>query len=618
MNQRERNPQIQALRALAALLVLVYHAKWLDGGYIGVDIFYVISGFLITGILIRELDSKNTISLIAFYARRTKRLLPASFLVIFATGIAGYIFLPASMRESFGRDIIAASTYISNFLFALWENDYQNLNSTPSPFIHFWSLAVEEQFYLFWPFFILVLFRVGKHRAVFLGIVATLASSFIFSLYLTERAPIWAFYILPTRAWELAAGALLVFLPELKKARPLIALSAFTTLAIVTVIFNEATPFPGTAALAPVIATVFLLASRSKWPPFIDFVAQSRLTQWLGAISYPLYLWHWPLLVIPAIYLGEELTTLQTSLLLAITVVLAGLTHKFVEEPMREIKLSHRGVLSFAAIATSISVLVGCLTVMQHSNTIMINGSVTVSVDEVRLKPLINYDGCHISMGQTVSPLCEYGDITSKKTIVLYGDSHAAQWFPALDLIGKKRGIKIVSLTKSACPSAEVIKELSSQYDVADCQAFRDSSIARIQKIKPLAVILAGMQPFTAPYSDESAKSWWSKGERVAFNRIKGATAFPIYLTDTPLPRVDIPDCLVAGRGEACDTSRRVDAEVAAGLIQINPTPWLCTEKCPAVMDGIIAYRDHSHLSVAMSKHLAKELEMSLVRLGLF
>lgn len=618
MNQRERNPQIQALRALAALLVLVYHAKWLDGGYIGVDIFYVISGFLITGILIRELDSKNTISLIAFYARRTKRLLPASFLVIFATGIAGYIFLPASMRESFGRDIIAASTYISNFLFALWENDYQNLNSTPSPFIHFWSLAVEEQFYLFWPFFILVLFRVGKRRAVFLGIVATLASSFIFSLYLTERAPIWAFYILPTRAWELAAGALLVFLPELKKARPLIALSAFTTLAIATVIFNEATPFPGTAALAPVIATVFLLASRSKWPPFIDFVAQSRLTQWLGAISYPLYLWHWPLLVIPAIYLGEELTTLQTSLLLAITVVLAGLTNKFVEQPMREIKLSHRGVLSFAAIATSISVLVGGLTVMQHSNTIMINGSVTVSVDEVRLKPLINYDGCHISMGQTVSPLCEYGDITSKKTIVLYGDSHAAQWFPALDLIGKKRGIKIVSLTKSACPSAEVIKELSSQYDVADCQAFRDSSIARIQKIKPLAVILAGMQPFTAPYSDESAKSWWSKGERVAFNRIKGATAFPIYLTDTPLPRVDIPDCLVAGRGEACDTSRRVDAEVAAGLIQINPTPWLCTEKCPAIVDGIIAYRDHSHLSVAMSKHLAKELEMSLVRLGLF
>jgi hypothetical protein len=285
---------------------------------------------------------------------------------------------------------------------------------------------------------------------------------------------------------------------------------------------------------------------------------------------------------------------------------------------MREMKLSHKGVLSFAAIATSISVLVGGLTLMQHSNTIAIDGSVTVALDEVRLKPLINFDGCHIAIGQTVSPRCEYGDVSSKKTIVLYGDSHAAQWFPALDLIGKKRGIKIVSLTKSACPSAEVIKELSSQYDVADCQAFRDSSIARIQKIKPLAVILAGMQPFTAPYSDESAKSWWLAGERKVFNRIKDATQYPIYLTDTPLPRVDIPDCLVANRGDACDTSRAVDAEVAAGLIQINPTPWLCTDKCPAVVDGIIAYRDKSHLTVAMSKHLSAQLEISLARLGLF
>ena len=618
MTQRERNPQIQALRALAAVLVLIYHAQWLDGGYIGVDIFYVISGFLITGILVRELDTKNTISLLAFYARRTKRLLPSSFLVIFVTGIAGFFFLPASMRESFGRDLIAASTYISNFLFALWENDYQNLDSTPSPFIHFWSLAVEEQFYLFWPFFILALFRLGKRRAVFYGIVATLVSSFIFSLYLTERAPIWAFYILPTRAWELAAGALLVFLPELKKARPLIALFAFATLVIAAMIFNEATPFPGTAALAPVIATVLLLASRSKWPPFIDFVAQSRFTQWLGAISYPLYLWHWPVLVIPAIYRGEELTTPLTIVLLAITVVLAGLTHKFVEEPMRELKLSHRGVLSFAAIATSISVLVGGLTITQNSNTINIDESIAVALDEVRLKPLINIDGCHIAFGQTVSPRCEYGDLTSKRTIVLYGDSHAAQWFPALDLIGKKQGIKIVSLTKSACPSAEVIKELSSQYDVADCQAFRDSSVARIKQIKPLAVILAGMQPFTAPYSDESAKSWWLAGERKVFNRIKGATQYPIYLTDTPLPRVDIPDCLVAGRGEACNTSRPVDPQVARGLLAINPTPWLCSDKCPAVVDGIIAYRDKSHLTVAMSEHLSSQLEISLARLGLF
>jgi len=502
--------------------------------------------------------------------------------------------------------------------FALWENDYQNLNSTPSPFIHFWSLAVEEQFYLFWPFFILILFRIGKRRGVLYGVIATLVLSFLFSLYLTERAPIWAFYILPTRAWELAAGALLVFLPELKGARPLSALIALSALGAGTIIFNETTPFPGSAALVPVIATVLLLASRSQWPPFIDVIAKSRTAQWLGSISYPLYLWHWPVLVIPAIYIGEDLDTQKTTLLLALTVILAGLTHRYVEAPMRDAKLSQLNVFKFAALATSFSVAIGGLTYTQHSNTIRIAETVEISLDQVRSKPKINEDGCHIHIRQTVSPRCEYGDTSSKQTIVLYGDSHAAQWFPALDLIGKKRGIKIVSLTKSACPSAEVIKELSSQYDVKDCQAFRDSSVARINEIKPLAVILTGMQPFTAPYSDESARSWWLAGETKVFNRIKSATQFPIYLTDTPLPQVDIPDCLVAGRGAACDTAKPIAAEVAPGLIPINPTPWLCTDKCPAVVDGIIAYRDKSHLTVEMSKHLSRELEIALARLGLF
>jgi peptidoglycan/LPS O-acetylase OafA/YrhL len=618
MIAKERNPQIQALRALAAILVLIYHAKWLDGGYIGVDIFYVISGFLITGILVRELDTKNTISLAAFYARRTKRLLPASFLVILVTGITGYFFLPASMRESFGRDLIAASTYVSNFLFALWENDYQNLNSIPSPFIHFWSLAVEEQFYLFWPFFIIILFRIGKRRAVLYGVISTLVFSFLFSLYLTERAPIWAFYILPTRAWELAAGALLIFLPELKSLRPLLALIAVVILGMGTVIFDEATPFPGTAALVPVIATVLLLVSRNQWPPFMNLIAKSQTTQWLGAISYPLYLWHWPVLVIPAIYLGEELNSLEITILLAVTVILAGLTHRYVETPMREARLSQLNVFKFAALATCISVAIGGFTYMQHSNTITIDGGYKFSLEEVRAKPENNNDGCHIHIRQTVSPRCEYGDLTSDKTIVLYGDSHAAQWLPALDIIGKKRSIKIVSLTKSACPSAEVIKKPSSQYDADDCQAFRDSSFQRIQKTKPLAVILTGMQPFNAPYSEESARNWWLQGEKVAFDRIKDVTNFSIYLTDTPLPRVDIPDCLVADRGVACDTARPISAEVAPGLIPINPTPWLCAKTCPAVVDGIIAYRDQSHLTVAMSKHLSAKLEIALARIGLF
>jgi peptidoglycan/LPS O-acetylase OafA/YrhL len=618
MMQRERNPQIQALRALAATLVLVYHAKWLDGGYIGVDIFYVISGYLITGLLIRELEVRQTIALLEFYARRTKRLLPSSFLVILTTGVVGYLALPASARQSFGRDLIAASTYISNFLFALWENDYQNLDATPSPFIHFWSLAVEEQFYIFWPFFILLLFKIGKSRAVFYGVLTTLCVSFLFSLYLTERAPIWSFYILPTRAWELAAGALLVFLPELKKHRPVLALASFVVITCATVIFNETTPFPGTAAIAPVAATVLLIATRDKWPPLFNTVANSAAVQWLGAISYPLYLWHWPVLVIPAIYMGQELSLLQIFGLLALTAILADLTHRYVESPLRAVTINSAQIFKGATAATLSLVVLGGVVYGQYSDAITFGTGSQFSLEQVRSKPINNNDGCHIHIRQTVSPRCEYGDLSAKKTIVIYGDSHAAQWLPALDLIGKSRGIKIVSLTKSACPSAEVIKELSSQYDVDDCQAFRDSSVARINSLKPLAVIMTGMQPFTAPNSTVSSRSWWLAGEAKAFQRIKESTQYPIYLSDTPLPRVDVPECLAEGRGSKCDGARPISPEVSPGLIAIDPTPWLCKEICPAVVDGVIAYRDKSHLTVQMSEKLSAQLDTALSKLGLF
>lgn len=618
MTPRERNPQIQALRALAVVLVLIYHAKWLDGGYIGVDIFYVISGFLITGILLRELEEKRTIALLAFYARRIKRLLPAAFLVIFITGIVGFFLLPASMRQSFGRDLVAASTYISNFLFAHWENDYQNLDSTPSPFIHFWSLAVEEQFYIFWPIFILTLFRIGKHRAVLYGVAATFVGSFFFSLYLTERAPIWSFYILPTRAWELAAGALLVFLPKVERIRTVIVWLSFGAIIISSYIFDDLTPFPGFAALVPVIATALLIASRDKWPSMINLVGKSSLVQWLGTISYPLYLWHWPVLVIPAIYLGEELTIYQTVVFLIVTVLLADLTYRWVERPIQATTSTTRRSFAFGAGATVISVVFGSMIYLQQPNAIALGNGSSASLEEVRSKPVNYTDGCHLNIGETVSPLCEYGDLNSDRTIVLYGDSHAAQWLPGLDLLGRKLDIKVVSLTKSACPSTEVIKETSAQYSVSDCQAFRDSSIRRINEIRPLAVIMSGLKPTTAPYSSQSSNSWWLEGEKKALQRIKNLTEFPIYLRDTPISRVDIPDCLVEEQSVKCDLTRPDIFENAKGLIPLDPIPWLCQEKCSAVIDGIVAYRDRSHLTVEMSVRLSSKLESALQRIGLF
>jgi peptidoglycan/LPS O-acetylase OafA/YrhL len=611
-----RIPQIQALRAFAALLVLIYHVDWIPGGYIGVDIFYVISGYLITGLLIRELNNTGTIDRAAFYARRFRRLLPSSFVVIISTGIVGWLLLPSSMRETFGRDLIAASTYVSNFLFALWDNDYQNLNSTPSQFIHFWSLAVEEQFYLFWPLILLALFKLGKRQGIIIGISIIASVSFIFSLYLTLTSPIWSFYILPTRAWELAAGSLLVFLPLSKFGKPQFALMASIAIVFAAIKFDDQTAFPGTAAIIPVVATSFLILSAQKWPPVMNVIGNNKFTQWLGEISYPLYLWHWPVLVIPSIFWARPLSLIEKILLLLLTLFLSDLTNRFVERPLRYVRWNTQRIFKVTAGATTALVITGTAIFFSYSNTITISDGGKYSLDEIVAKSVNFEDGCNLNLGERIAPLCEYGDTNSGQTLVLYGDSHAAHWLPAFDLIGRKNNIKIVSLTKSACPAAEVIKEVDGQYSIEDCQGFRDASIARIEKIKPLAVIDTGLQPPYEPYSTNDGLAWWLKGEEVLYNRLKSLTDFPIYLTDTPFRTINVPDCLAAGRGEICNEATKINPKVAKGFESINPTPWLCDRTCPAVIDGIVTYRDHSHLTNAMSEHLAPKLFASLKRIG--
>ena len=265
-----RIPQIQGLRALAAILVTLFHARLMPGGFIGVDIFYVISGFLITGLILREIDRDGTLDLPAFYQRRIKRLLPTSAFVLICTALISWILLPSIIRNNLGKDLIAASLYVSNYLFAFWQNDYQNLNAAPSPVIHYWSLAVEEQFYLVWPIFILALAKLGKRIYIIAGISLVTGASLLFSIYQTHTSPIWAFYGLPTRAWELGLGALLLFVPTTLFKSRLIPWLAFLGILISSIRYDENTAFPGWKALLPVLATLFLIASLKSWPPIFS------------------------------------------------------------------------------------------------------------------------------------------------------------------------------------------------------------------------------------------------------------------------------------------------------------------------------------------------------------
>ena len=614
-----RITQIQGLRAVAAILVTVFHARLVPGGFIGVDIFYVISGYLITGLILREIEKTGTLDLRSFYQRRIKRLLPTSVFVLFVTAIFAWILFPPITRDALGRDLFAAAAYISNYLFAWWQNDYQNLNATPSPFIHYWSLAVEEQFYIVWPLFILFLARYGK-KAIFAGIAITTLLSLLFSIYLTQVAPIWAFYSLPTRAWELGFGALLLFLPETKRKIRILPWLGFFGIALSSFNFNENTAFPGKNALVPVLATVFLMASIKYWPPLFNDLANSRLSQWLGAISYPLYLWHWPALVLPSSAMGRPLRFYERFLCILLTIVLAHYTSKYVEEPLRHKNLSPRTIYKGAAYTTAVSLVAGVLISFTSSSIITTKGEVSYQFDLVQVmeKPAVYGDGCHVNYGETKSGYCTYGDKESSSTIVLYGDSHAAQWFPTLEKMAKERGFKLVSLTKSACPAVDAKRPDQGAFKMVHCTKWRENSIKRIAEIQPLAVITSSFQYFTPANSSISRAQWWNEGQRKLLKGLRGSTNNLIYISDTPRPLRDIPNCLASRDSKVCDSTERSKVSVIPGFDVINPNQWLCSSYCPAIVEGTVAYRDASHISVDMALKLLPKLEAALIAKGLF
>ena len=342
-------PEIQGLRSVAVLLVVLYHL-WpgrLRGGYIGVDVFFVISGFLISGNLLREVERTGRVAFAGFWARRVRRLLPAAFLVLTATGLGILIFVPRLLWQQFFKEIGASVLYIENWSLAHDAVDYLASSNTPSPVQHYWTLSAEEQFYIGWPFLVMAgvllaaALRWHRGRAVtaILG-VATLAS-LVFSLWDTGHNPSVAYFSTFTRAWEFGAGALLACVAGSRTLRrPLVAcLVSWGGLLVIlgcSLTFSHSTPMPGTAAVAVVLGSVALIAAGNPglvWSP-------TRLLTWrpatfIGDISYSMYLWHWPMLVLLPYVIDRTPGFLARVLILVATVVAAWLTKIFVEDPVR-------------------------------------------------------------------------------------------------------------------------------------------------------------------------------------------------------------------------------------------------------------------------------------------
>jgi hypothetical protein len=322
------------------------------------------------------------------------------------------------------------------------------------------------------------------------------------------------------------------------------------------------------------------------------------------------------LLVIPAIYLGRGLHIYERAICIIVTLVLADLTHRFIEEPLRHRKIPSKAVIRISTLATIFSLLLGTSIYATHSDRIKLPDGTMYSLSKILEKPVVYNDGCHVNNGETISGDCTYGVRGSKIKVVLFGDSHAAQWFPALEKLALARKFELISLTKSACPGPAVVKVNTGNYKNADCSAWRTNSYRRIASIHPEAVIVSGMQHFEIPAGYSSRSSWWRAGERLTLSHLKGSSPHLIYITDTPHPLRDIPSCIAAGLLQKCNKTERSDPYTISGFTNINPTSWLCTNSCPAIVGNQVAYRDASHLSVGMSRQLAGKLLQALVASG--
>ena len=562
-------PDLEGLRAVAVVLVLLYHASvpGFTGGYVGVDVFFVLSGFFITGLLLREVRRSGTISLQDFYARRARRLLPASALVLLVTVMSTAMFMPPLRVPDVAGDAASAALYVSNIHFALQATDYLQADLAPSPILHFWSLSVEEQFYVFWPALVLLVVRLARGREDFRRWIAMVAgvivvASLVLAGWLTEANAPWAFFSLLTRAWELGLGAFLAIgasrlarIPDRPAA--LTAWLGLILIGLAGVMLDTATPFPGTAALLPTVGSALVIAGGFRQSSLAPGRWLSKvIPRFLGRISYSLYLWHWPLLVIPAAAVDSELPWWARAGLLAASIGCAWATQRWVEAPFRRgwrIGTMARRNLAMAGALTLVVTTVSLGIGVRAANALHGTATADASADEARLDEILAGrpsrstgpslspvpratadpapvasldlpptrggplppglrpslgdartdqalpydDGCHVDQADTASGPCTYGDLNGSRTVVLTGDSHAASWFPAVERLAKERGWRLLSLTKSGCSSVDILQwNVPLKRVYTECEQWRENTFRRIEAERPALVLIANDRGF--------------------------------------------------------------------------------------------------------------------------
>ncbi|UOR02246.1 acyltransferase [Leucobacter allii] len=656
--ERRFRPEIEGLRAVAIGLVLIYHvqAPVLRGGFIGVDVFFVISGFLITSHILGEVESTGRLSLAAFWARRMKRLLPAAATVLVATALASWILLPQTSWRAVGGDVSAAALSLVNWRFASESIAYDAQGQGVSPVLHFWSLSVEEQFYVLWPVALGLAYwlflRGGRPRrvrvigAIVIGLIAL--PSLVWSVVHTPSDADVAFFVTSTRLWELGAGAAVAvgagFWHRIPVAVSVVlGWGGVASIAWAAIAFDDTMPWPGSAALVPVLGTAAVIVASSARPRAFEAARLLgwRPVAWVGGLSYSWYLWHWPVLVLAEARFGELRLRYRILLVLG-SGLLAWISLKWIENPVRRSRrLSERPgfMLSVGANLSLIGILAGLLLsaavpartdaaavdpnaygaraltldpgglvepheVQEHSAALVPGPA--AALDDL---PRAQRDGCVTGARSPELIVCTSGDPEGALDVAVVGDSKILQWDSAVARIAEERGWRITTAYKAGCPFAEPAWA-DTELAARSCTAWNAEALDLLLEERPDVVITSSLRVLDGSQDGDPARGVAMLGARWSELQDSGIRVVPIL--DNPSPGFEVADC-VAQHPEtlsACAFDRdaaiaasgvrwQLPAAAATGVDVVDMSDVACppANACPAVIGDALLYRRGTHLT---------------------
>jgi peptidoglycan/LPS O-acetylase OafA/YrhL len=652
-DDRSFRPDVEGLRAVAVLLVVLYHANvpHLTGGYVGVDVFFVISGFVITGLLLRERSAGGGNSLLDFYARRCRRILPAATIVILVTVLASYLVLGVVNGNATADDGRWAAAFLANFHFESIGTNYLSMYRPPSPLQNYWSLSVEEQFYIVYPTLFLVVARAKRLFTLRLRLVCALSVVIVGSYWLsvtqTASNPSLAYFSPLTRAWELALGGLVaiatVWLRRLPRpAATVLTWAGLGAIVLSAFIFNAQTAYPGSLVAIPVVGAALLIACGACVP---RNGAESLLAtfsfQWIGRRSYSLYLWHWPLLIIVAERVGKSsLPVGQSLVLVLVALALSAASYSFLENPIRHWRLtSKRSVMGGIGVVLA-TILTLSLVIGYESASHGHKRAVPVTNEQVLLRQVAaaatttrvpnsiqpslafapgdwggGYESDSCNAGGGISEhICYLGDLRSSRLMVVYGDSRAAMWLPAFESIATAGHWKLVLLSKVFCP-AEPVRLY------AACDLWHIWATRWINTHKPSLLVISQLSAYQRPGSSSRSPEGfsaaaWQQGLTALFASITVPNLKMVYLGGTPGLGKPTPQCLAThltdvqqcglSVGHAVPAYNPVEqtAARAAGISYINPIPWFCTNVCSPIIGNHVVYTDGFHITATWATYL--------------